>query len=202
MSENKIKNDVVGISADLAEIKIDEGIDECTIYKDFVYVDIQGYRRPKNYLVCKEFCLLDDYGYEYHAIVKPSIPLKRLPSHYRRQAEWVLNNHHKIQYSHGDVDPFELRDRMYPKLQNKIIWVKGEDKIRWLKYMFRNHGEIECFNIDSMDFDISLKPDEPFEVCDYHDYLYYGTKQGPCALSSALLIQDLVNKNLVIPKRN
>lgn len=196
MVENNFNRDVADITADLAEIKIDQGIDECTIYEDYVYVDIQGYRRPKNYLVCKEFCLLD--GYKYHAIVKPSIPLKYLPAHYKRQAEWVLNNHHKIQYSHGDVDPFDLRDQMYPKLQDKVILVKGEDKIRWLKYMFRKHGEIDCLDIDSMDFDKSLKQDEPYEVCDYHDYYYFGSTQGPCALSTALLIQDLANKNLII----
>lgn len=196
MAANNFNEDVVDIHAEPAESEInEEGFDECLIYKDYVFVDIQGFKRPKNYLVCKEFCLLDDTGYKFHAIVKSSIEFKRLPSIYKRQAIWLMNNHHRIDYDAGDIDPFDLRDQMYPKVQNKIVLVKGLDKIRWLKHMFRLHGEIVCLDIDSLDFDVSLKKEDPYDICEYHNRIF-GWTQGPCAMSTALLIQDLAYKNI------
>lgn len=175
------------------DISFDEGFDE-TIHKEYVYVDIQGFKRPKNYLVCKEFCLLDDNGYKFHALVKSSIEFKKLPSHYKRQAIWLMNNHHRISYDCGDVDPFDLREQMYPKLQDKIILVKGSEKIRWLQYMFRHFGELECLDIDSLGFDMMLKQKDPYNICEYHNRIF-GWTSGPCAMSNALLIQDLAHKN-------
>lgn len=160
----------------------------------YVYVDIQGFKKPRGF-ICKEFCLVDDNGYKFHAFVRPTCRLKELPAFKRRQAVWLMNNHHKIDYDFGDMDPFDLRDQMYPKMENKIVLLKGLDKINWLKYMFRKHGEIECLDINSMDFDTSLKQTDPYDICDYHNQVF-GWTPGPCAMSTVLLVQDLVHKNI------
>lgn len=188
-AENINQDNVLDIHAELTETEIE------SIRNAYVYVDIQGFKKPKNHLICKEFCLLHDNGYKFHAFVKPTIEFKKLPAHYKRQANWLLNFHHKIGYNFGDMDSFDLRDQMYPKMRNKIVLVKGADKVRWLKYMFRHHGEIECVDIDSLDFDTSMKQTDPYEVCDYHNRVF-GWTPGPCAVSTALLIQDLAHKNI------
>lgn len=165
-----------------------------SIHNFYVYVDLQGFKKTKNRLICKEFCLVDDNGYKFHAFVKPTIEFKKLPSFNKRQAIWLMNNHHKIDYDFGDMDPFELRDQMYPKMENKIVFVKGLEKVKWLKYMFRNHGEIECYDIDSQGFDATLKQSDPYDVCEFHNHVF-GWTQGPCAMSTALMVQDLAHKN-------
>lgn len=194
MAANNFNENVIDIHDEHTEKEVDDGFIE-TIPKDFVYVDIQGFKKPKNRLICKEFCLLDDTGYKFHAIVKSSTSFKVLPSYYKRQAIWLMKMHHKIDYEFGDIDPFVLRDQMFPKMQNKIVLVKGLEKIKWLQYMFRHHGEIECLDINSLGFDMNLKQTDPYDVCDYHNQVF-GWGEGPCAMSTALLVQDLAHKNI------
>lgn len=194
MAAKNFDQDMIDIHVEYAGKELDSGFDEI-IHNDYVYVDIQGFKKPKNRLICKEFCLLDDNGFKFHALVKPSTSFKVLPYYYKRQAIWLMKMHHKIDYDFGDIDPFDLRDQMFPKMQNKIVLVKGLDKIKWLKYMFRRHGEIECLDINSLDFDTTLKQADPYEICEYHNQVF-GWSEGPCAMSTALLVQDLTHKNV------
>lgn len=46
---------------------------------------------------------------------------------------------------------------MFPKMQNKIVLVKGWEKIEWLKQLFHGYGEIVCLDVNSLDIDASLK---------------------------------------------
>lgn len=193
MAAEKTDVDIIDIHTEFEKIKIDE-VEIESIRNFYVYVDIQGFKKPQNRFICKEFCLLQDNGYKFHTFVKSTMSFKKLPSFHKRQALWLMNNHHKIDYDFGDMDSFDLRDQMYPKMRNKIILVKGSDKIKWLKYMFRHHGEIECIDIDSLDLDTSMKQIDPYEICDYHNQVF-GWTPGPCAMSTALMIQDLAHKN-------
>lgn len=178
------------------ELEVDSGLVE-TSRNDLVYVDIQGFKMPGNRLMCKEFCLLDDNGYTFHALVKSTTSFNRLPSFYKRQALWLMKNHHKIDYNFGDINPYDLCNQMFPKMQNKIVLVKGFEKVEWLKAMFRDYGEIECLDINNLDFDASMKQVDPYNVCDYHNQVFTWTK-GPCAMSTALMIRDLAHKNIDI----
>lgn len=46
--------------------------------------------------------------------------------------------------------------------------VKGMEKVKWIKHMFRINGEIECINIEDLEFDMRLKQTVPYEICEYH----------------------------------
>lgn len=165
-----------------------------SIHNFYVFVDLQGFKKSKNSLICKEFCLLDDNGYVFHAFVKPTIEFNQLPVDYKRQATWLMNNHHKIDYDFGDMDSIDLCDQIYPKMKGKIVLVKGQEKVKWLKDMLYNYGEIECYDIYSLDFDILLKQANQYDTCDYHNDVFEGGN-GPCAMSNALFVQDLAHKN-------
>lgn len=193
MSPNVIDHDILDIDRLL---ELDSGFVETTS-NDYVYVDIQGFKMPGNAFMCKEFCLLDDNNYTFHAFIKSTTPFIQLPTFYKRQANWLMDNYHKIDYNFGDINLFDLCDQMFPKIQNKIVLVKGLEKTKWLKKMFRDYGEIECLDIDSLHFDTSLKQADPYNVCDYHNQVFNWTK-GPCAMSTALMIQDLAHKNMHI----
>lgn len=179
------------------EMEVDTGFDVTSTRNDFVYVDIQGFKMPRNRLMCKEFCLLDDNDYVFHVFVKSTTSFKQLPSFYKRQAIWLMNNHHKIDYNFGDIDAFALCEQVFPKMRNKIVLVKGLGKVEWLKDMFRDYGEIQCLDINSLNFDASLKQVYPFNVCNYHNQVFSWAK-GPCAMSTAMLVRDLAHKNINI----
>lgn len=165
-----------------------------SVHNSYVYVDIQGFRKPKG-LICKEFCLVDDNDFKFHAFVKPTVDFKKLSGFKKHQATYLMKHYHKIPYDFGTMDPFDLCDQMYPKLLNKIVLVEGSEKVRWLKYMFRKHGEIECIDINTLNFDTSLKKADPYDICDFHNSVF-GWTPGSCAMGTGLLIQDLTRKNI------
>lgn len=165
--------------------------------EEWVFVDIQGYKVNKNRFMCKEFCLID--GTEtFHAIVKSWYPYKKLLSHYKRQVEWLANHFHGLKYDSGDIHIDELTKNVYPKLADKIIIVKGDEKIKWMEYIFRKCGEINCKNIEKFDFDMTLEQSgQEYEVCSYHNS-WYGWRECRCAMSNAQKLQDISNKNAPI----
>lgn len=162
--------------------------------EEWVFVDIQGYKVNKNRFMCKEFCLID--GDEmFHQIVKSWFPFNKLLYHYKRQIDWLTNFYHGLKYDSDGMHIDELTRLVYPKLADKIIIVKGFEKIKWLKYIFRKHGDIVCRNIEDLDFDMSEQ--SCYQRCDQHD-AWYGWREYRCAKSNALTLRDISVKNAPI----
>lgn len=159
-------------------------------FEHWVYVDLQGFKVNKNRFMCKEFCLLDG-NEKFHAIVKSWFPHNKLLYHYKRQIEWLSKYFHGLTYDCGDMDIDQLTEIVYPKLVGKTVIVKGSDKINWLKYIFRNYGDISCRNIEDLDYDID---ETEQNKCEYHNEQYPCWKYR-CAMSNALKLQDTANKN-------
>lgn len=99
---------------------------------NYVYVDVQGFRTSRNRFICKEFCLVDG-DFIYHTFVKSPYSFNKMPEYYRRQANWLMNRYHGIKYSYGDTYIIEMKQKMFAKVRNKTILVKGIQKISWLK---------------------------------------------------------------------
>jgi hypothetical protein len=166
------------------------------IEKPCVYVDVQGFKINKNRFMCKEFCLID--GDEtFHAIVKPWFPHKKLLGHYKRQVTWLEQHFHGIKYEEGDIDINELTETVYPKLVDKVIIVKGEEKIQWLKYIFREYGDVIVKDI--LDYELDML-DEPSELeyrnnmCEYHSYTV-SYRSCRCAMANAVHIREIMEQN-------
>lgn len=162
-----------------------------------VFVDIQGFEIAKNRFICKEFCYLNDFDVKYHAFLKSVSYFYTLTPYYHRLAIWMMKNQHKIDYNFGGADPDYFCEQMYPYLANKIILMKGFEKVTWLKQMFHRYGRINCLDIMSLGFNLTHKQSEPYNVCEYHKSVP-GWRQGPCALTFASMIRDLVKKNIEI----
>lgn len=189
MAENK---DVEMFDLDF----VDTDVKELTQnkYKNYVFVDIQGFKISRYHLMCKEFCLVDG-DFIYHKLVKSYYKIDKMAGYYRRQANWLTNNFHKIRYDCGDIHINELKKIVYPQIQNKTILVKGAQKICWLERIFGDCGPIQCENVEELDdFDLTLKNSEPYNLCDYHEQVH-GIFGGPCALATALMLKDLFTKN-------
>lgn len=165
--------------------------------EEWVFVDLQGYKISYSRFMCKEFCLINGQE-KFHAIVKSWYPYNKIMSLYKRQIEWLSKNFHKLDYNCGDLDINELTKLVYPKLLGKVVIVKGADKIKWMKYIFRKYGDISCRNIEDLSYEMSDQWNgNNYALCEYHNALY-GWSKCHCAMSNALKIQDISNINAPI----
>lgn len=180
---------------DLTSMGTSESVEMEVEYVEWVFVDIQGYKVNSNRFMCKEFSLVNDTE-TFHAIVKSYFPYKKLLGHYKRQINWLTNHFHGLKYECGDMHIDELTKIVYPKLANKIVIVKGTEKVKWMQYLFRKHGDIICKNIEDFNYDMS-QPDENYALCEYHNALY-GWHKCQCAMANALKLQDMSNMNAPI----
>lgn len=161
--------------------------------KKYIYIDVQGFKMSRNRFMCKEFCLVDG-EYIYHSFIKSPFNIDKLAKSYQRQANWSIDHGHRIKYNYGNTHIIELKEILISKvkIQNKIILVKGVKKTEWLRYMFRDCVEFQCYNIEDLNFDLT-KMKKYYDVCHYHRQ--YFSENGPCALTNAFMLQDLCNKH-------
>lgn len=155
-----------------------------------VYVDVQGFRTFKHRFIVKEFCLSDDDGI-FHGIIKSPYSFKKLNGYYQRHAEWVTRFCHGLTFDCGDITIDQLLEKVYPRIKDKHIIVKGIEKIRWLKYIFRKCGEIQGSNVDEVG-EISNESNEKiYDICDYHNEVF-GWKPCRCALATVLKLKEYI----------
>ena len=118
-------------------------------------VDLQGFKRPENNFVLKKLAILsvnDSSEQPTAFLFQPRCPWNNLPMRYMRMNAWLQINYHGISWNWGDV-PYEKASEILRKsLQHvDIIYVKGLEKIKWLKNFIG-----EFYNI--VDFDDSDYP--------------------------------------------
>lgn len=163
-----LESDVLNINDDSVFEEI--GFDlERMCKNNFVFVDIQGFKTYGERFICKELCFVseeDDDDF-YHAIIKSPYPFEKVPSFYKRQAKWLIKFVHGLTYDCGDVHLIQVIQDTYAKLMNKIIIVKGTEKISWMKHIYRNCGEIQCLNFEDLDLDTNLEKLNS-NMCQYH----------------------------------
>lgn len=190
MMEN---NDVEMLDLDFKDTDIDE-LNEKQ-HNNYVFIDVQGFKTSRNRFMCKEFCLVDG-DYIYHALVKSPYSFSKMQLHYKRQALWLINHYHKLEYDCGNVHINDLKKHILPKIQGKTILVKGLEKISWLKDIFRE-TPIDCENIEDLDdIDLYPKKQETYEMCSYHKRLF-GWRGGPCSMSKTLMMQAVTKDSLI-----
>lgn len=159
---------------------------------NYVFIDLQGFRNGHRF-ICKEFSLIDGH-FRFHAIVKSPYSFTNLNDYFQRHALWAIRHFHGIKYESGKVNINEVTTTIYSKIMKKRIIVRHPWKIAWLKYVFRNCGELDCVCIDDLGFDITDRNEEIYEICDYHNEIY-GWKECRCALAITLEMKTIAEKN-------
>lgn len=161
---------------------------------NFVFVDIQGFLARNNQFICKEFCFIDG-DFKFHALVKSPYSFNKLPVKNQETAQWLTKNFHGLDYNSGKMHMIELIQEMFPKFNNKIAVVRGSQKIKWLKHMFRTCGEVECINIQEQGFDMDLYYNQSEKPCMFHRE---SKKRDSfhCAVKSAEKLKEITNNNL------
>lgn len=120
---------------------------------NYAFVDIQGFKSNTNRFVVKEIAIITQ-NITFHDIVKstPSA-FSDLDAAHKKQAKWLTYNFHGLKWDWGFVTLQELRKQIEPILSGKIIYVKGDEKIHWLRQILgfewrscHNIIDIETFN--------------------------------------------------------
>lgn len=161
----------------------------------FVFVDIQGFRAECPTFILKEFCLIDGDNV-FHHIVNSPFNFTKLSETYKKQARFLTKYHHGIGFDCGDITARQLIKEIFPRLENKIVLVKGLQKVAWLKKLFKNEGQIICKNIEDIISNWEEKKQEQYRVCQYHDSLHRWNSDI-CAMSIAFKIQENWNSHSV-----
>jgi len=122
-------------------------------------VDIQGFKRPNNQFVLKEFAIA------FHANQTPRTFLfeapcswSELPPPYQKQNRWLQQHHHGLDWNTGSIPYHQIKTILYCELKNTpIIYVKGEEKRLWLReilksdaFLIRNLEELGCPNLNNL----------------------------------------------------
>lgn len=167
-------------------------VDEEGDKNNLVFVDIQGFRSRNGAFICKEFCLVsgDDV---YHSIIKSPFRFGKLLGHFKNQANYNTRYIHGLTWECGDDHLIDFLQTAYMKTLGKIIVVKGDQKVKWLEYLFRNCGEIDCKNMEDWGYCKSVHLNtKMYEICDYHNSNY--SPKWRCAKENALKLQEIVTK--------
>ena len=104
-------------------------------------IDFQGFITSKNKFIFKEVVII---GIEEDAIPEvshflPPCEWKNLSSKEKSTGRWLEWNFHGLPWQSGDIPYYQLEESIQDSLiYANRIYVKGEEKLRWLKPILRN----------------------------------------------------------------
>ena len=138
-------------------------------------VDFQGYQLHNKKFIIKEVCILC-FGHISHYIFLPPFEYKYLNDVDKYQVDWLSKKYHGFDWSSGTYAYEEKENLIQKSLQYAtLIYVKGEEKIKWLREVIQNH-QIDIINIEKIiDKNFRLRDETDFFVfkC-YHHNAYKG----------------------------
>lgn len=114
-------------------------------------MDMQGFQiGPDNKFVVKELSFIDSVGNHFeHYIFKPAFQFNLLCDSDKRKVQWLTKNFHHLEWNYGLVDYYELPRILQQVCVQNTIYVKGLQKITWIKQWVPNAHVI---NIEDFDY--------------------------------------------------
>lgn len=156
---------------------------------EWMLFDVQGFKDNNNRFIVKEI-YVETKNLQFHDIIKsPAIIEKSLDKKHRRESNWLIKNYHGISWKDGYITLNELRRTLYPIFNdnNMHVYVKGEEKIKWVKEIMENDG-INCKNVEKEGFDVLPEEKEKCWACTKHKHIATTTKVH-CALENVKLLK-------------
>lgn len=101
-----------------------------------LFVDIQGFKNAENEFIVKELALATS-EYTQVFLIKPPYPYRYLTEVEKKRVQWIENNL-GYRWGEGHVDFLQFKSIIKPYLQNKLLIVKGLEKVKWLKELCEN----------------------------------------------------------------
>lgn len=163
--------------------------------KNYAFIDFQGFKDNSNSFIVKELAL-STKNIKFHDTIKS--PAIILDKKHEREARWLTKNYHGLEWHCGQISLTELRKTIQPILQNKTVYVKGQEKVQWLQYILgfndKNTAKINIINLETMNCTISLNKNyinnqNMYHACKNHQDIKNKSKHH-CAMKNVLLLND------------
>lgn len=118
-----------------------------------VIVDLQGFKSESNKFIPKEIAILYEERVQVF-LIKPPFAYCMLTESEKKQVDWIQRNRN-IFWNEGNIPYHNYEQYIIPYLENKVIFVKGEEKVTWLEEMtgFKNIWNLEkdgCPNLNEL----------------------------------------------------
>lgn len=156
--------------------------------ENFLFVDLQGFKNDKNQFIVKEFALATS-EYTQIFLIKPPYPFSKLNSDERKQVKWIENNR-GIFWSEGYVNYREFSRVIKSVLLNQNIFVKGQEKVKWVREL--------CDNCNIIDLGEKGYPNLSKLYTKYVkdcDKFYCFSHKNHCALKTVICIRKWFYEN-------
>lgn len=174
---------------------------------NYAFVDFQGFKDNFNRFIVKEFAMKTK-NIKFHDIIKSPSNVT-LNEKYRKQANWLTENFHGIDWDSGYISLKELRNTLQPILNDKVIYIKGNEKIKWLQYILgiNNNIAYTIVDLETMGCSINLSnlntnTHDRFRACNKHPN--FKNKKNPkyhCAMQNVMILGDWYTHNQKINKQ-
>lgn len=153
-------------------------------------VDLQGFKTDYNEFIVKELAILCE-NQTLVLLIKPPYPFYELSKTEKMQVQWIERNR-KIYWHEGFTPFLNFKQYVADYLKDKIIYVKGFEKVVWLKNI------VQDGNIINLDDSPSLRKlyenysmSKDIFSCVYHTHI--------CALKNVMCLKKWmyeVNNNI------
>lgn len=151
------------------------------------YIDVQGFKDNSNKFILKEIAVLTRNS-SFHDVIKSPFSINRLNDVHKREVNWLTKNYHGIKWNDGKITINELRKIIKPMLHQKTIYVKGEEKIDWIRFILNDKTKsIDIVNLECIGCSVKLHKfkqlkDSLRNLCNIH------SSQYNCALKNVLIL--------------
>lgn len=171
----------------------------------YAFIDFQGFKDNSNRFIVKEFALITK-NIIFHDTIK-SPPNITLDESHERQAKWLTENYHGLEWTCGQISFTKLRNTIQPILQNKTVFLKGFEKVEWLQYILGINNKknvakrINIVDLESLNCSISLHKKDidkqnKFYACENHRSIKHKKNEmRHCAMENVLILTDWYMKN-------
>lgn len=115
------------------------------------FLDLQGFQIGiNNDFVVKELSFIDSVGNHFeHYIFKPVFEFNLLCNADKKKVCWLTKNYHQLAWNSGFVNYSELPNILEKVCSQNTIYVKGLQKIAWIKKWVPNAHVV---NIEHFDY--------------------------------------------------
>jgi hypothetical protein len=151
-------------------------------------IDVQGFKNECNEFIPKELAIISKDGILV-VLIKPPYPFYFLTKKERKQVAWLEKNR-GILWNDGYVSYCDYKSLLLNFCKNKHIYVKGYEKVVWVKEMVEsdnvlNLEDINCPNLEKLSEKYSSSSD--IKHCIYHT--------NKCALKNASFLNKWCIEN-------
>lgn len=147
------------------------------------FVDVQGFKNDKNCFIIKEFAIATPKCTQVYLLKSPQL-FSNLSKEEKRHVKWIERNR-GIFWSDGYLNLIDFKHMITPLLREKTIYVKGVEKVKWIKDLCESSVIINIENNGCPKLSELIEKyceDKLLFKCIYHDKC--------CSLINAICIRE------------